>query len=85
MTKKFGIIGNPIEHSLSPTLHNYWFKKYKIDANYSIINVGEDDLSKVVEKIRKKNLSGINITLPYKQKIVPFLDILIYSVFKQHI
>ena len=77
MTKKFGIIGNPIEHSLSPTLHNYWFKKYKIDANYSIINVGEDDLSKVVEKIRKKNLSGINITLPYKQKIVPFLDILI--------
>ena len=77
MTKKFGIIGNPIEHSLSPTLHNYWFKKYKIDANYSIINVGADDLSKVVEKIRKKNLSGINITLPYKQKIVPFLDILI--------
>ena len=40
-------------------------------------NVGEDDLSKVVEKIRKKNFSGINITLPYKQKIVPFLDILI--------
>ncbi len=77
MTKKFGIIGNPIEHSLSPTLHNYWFKKYKIDANYSIINVGADDLSKVVEKIRKKNISGINITLPYKQKIVPFLDILI--------
>ena len=34
--KKFGIIGNPIEHSLSPTLHNYWFKKYKVDANYSI-------------------------------------------------
>ena len=62
---------------MSPTLHNYWFKKYKIDANYSIINVGEDDLSKVVEKIRKKNFSGINITLPYKQKIVPFLDILI--------
>ena len=58
MTKKFGIIGNPIEHSLSPTLHNYWFKKYKVDANYSIINVGADDLSKVVEKIRKKKLKG---------------------------
>ena len=56
MTKKYGIIGNPIKHSLSPVLHNYWFKKYKIDANYSIINVGADDLSKVVEKIRKKKI-----------------------------
>ena len=37
MTKNFGIIGNPIKHSLSPVLHNYWFQKYKIDANYSTI------------------------------------------------
>ena len=37
MKKSYGIIGNPIKHSLSPVLHNYWFKKYKIDANYSII------------------------------------------------
>ena len=77
MTKKFGIIGSPIEHSLSPILHNYWFEKYKIDANYSIINVEGDDLSQIVEKIRKKIISGINVTLPYKQKIVPFLDALI--------
>ena len=34
MKKNFGIIGNPIKHSLSPLLHNYWFKKYNIDANY---------------------------------------------------
>ena len=39
MIKKFGIIGNPIRHSLSPVLHNYWFKKYSIDATYSIIDV----------------------------------------------
>ena len=32
MKKKFGIIGNPIKHSLSPVLHNYWFKKYGLDA-----------------------------------------------------
>ena len=37
MKKKFGIIGNPIKHSLSPVLHEYWFKKYNIDAEYSII------------------------------------------------
>ena len=77
MTKKFGIIGNPIKHSLSPILHNYWFEKYKIDASYSLIEVKDDELSKVVEKIKNKDLSGINITLPYKQKIVPHLDILV--------
>ena len=37
MKKKFGIIGNPIKHSLSPVLHKYWFKKYNIDADYEII------------------------------------------------
>ena len=77
MTKKFGIIGNPIKHSLSPVLHNYWFEKYKIDAEYSIIEAEDKDLPDVVEKIKNKYLSGINITLPFKQKIVPFLDILI--------
>ena len=50
MTKKFGIIGNPINHSLSPVLHNYWFKKYKIDAYYSIIDIKEDNLSDVIKK-----------------------------------
>tara|TARA_B100000886_G_scaffold116254_1_gene78183 strand:- start:5393 stop:6214 length:822 start_codon:yes stop_codon:yes gene_type:complete len=77
MTKKFGIIGNPIKHSLSPTLHNYWFRKYGIDANYSIIEVENDNFSDTVKKIRDKEIIGINITLPYKQMIVPYIDILI--------
>ncbi len=77
MKKKFGIIGNPIKHSLSPTLHNYWFKKYKIDADYSILDVKDNNLENIVGELKSGNLSGINITLPYKQKIVPHLDILI--------
>ena len=77
MTKKFGIIGNPIKHSLSPVLHNYWFKKYNIGAEYSIINIKESELADVVKKIKEKKLDGINITLPFKQKIVPHLDQLI--------
>ena len=77
MKKKFGIIGNPIKHSLSPTLHNYWFKKYKIDADYSILDVKDNNLENIVGELKNGNLSGINITLPYKQKIVPHLDILI--------
>jgi len=77
MTKKFGIIGNPIKHSLSPTLHNYWFKKYDIDAEYSIIDIKDSQLAEIVEKIKNKSICGINITLPYKQKIVPFVDVLV--------
>tara|TARA_B100000767_G_scaffold140408_1_gene132684 strand:+ start:1541 stop:2362 length:822 start_codon:yes stop_codon:yes gene_type:complete len=74
MKKKFGIIGNPIKHSLSPFLHNYWFKKYNIDASYSIIEAEEKDLPDIVKKIEDQSLSGINITLPYKQKIINNID-----------
>ena len=77
MKKKFGIIGNPIKHSLSPLLHNYWFKKYKIDAHYSILDIKENELSELIKKIKDKDLDGINITLPYKQKIVPYIDTLV--------
>ena len=77
MTKKFGIIGNPIKHSLSPVLHNYWFNKYNIDAKYSIIDVKENEIESLVQKIKNKELAGINITLPYKQKIVSHVDILV--------
>ena len=51
MTKKYGIIGNPIKHSLSPILHNYWFEKYKIDANYSIIEIENSELPKLINRI----------------------------------
>ena len=50
MTKKFGIIGNPIKHSLSPVLHNYWFNKYNIDASYSLIDIEESDITKIIKK-----------------------------------
>ena len=78
MIKKFGIIGNPIKHSLSPILHNYWFKKYNIDANYSIIDIkDENGLPKIIEQIRNKDISGINVTLPYKQKIALLVDTIV--------
>ena len=77
MKKKYGIIGNPIKHSLSPVLHNYWFNKYEIDANYSIIDIKESEISSIIKKLKDEDLSGINITLPYKQKIVPHLNRLV--------
>ena len=77
MTKKFGIIGNPVKHSLSPILHNYWFEKYKIEANYTILDANENQLSDIVKRIKNKDLIGVNVTLPYKQKIVSNVDLLI--------
>ena len=75
--KSFAIIGDPITHSLSPVLHNYWFEKYKIEAKYSLLNIKEKDIENVAIKIRNKELSGLNITVPYKQKIIPFIDKLV--------
>ena len=74
MKKLFGIIGNPIEHSLSPLLHNYWFKKYNIEATYSIIDVKEEKLEGIIDKMKDRSLSGVNVTLPYKQKIINYTD-----------
>ena len=67
----------PNKHSLSPILHNYWFEKYKIDANYSIIEIENSEIQNLINRIKNKDLIGINITLPYKQKIVPHIDVLI--------
>ena len=72
--KLYAIIGNPIEHSLSPILHNYWFKKYKIEADYSLLKADEENLGEITERLKKGELEGINVTLPFKQKIIPFLD-----------
>ena len=53
MKKSFGIIGNPIKHSLSPILHNYWFSKYGINADYSVIEATDKDLPEIIDKINQ--------------------------------
>jgi len=74
MKKIFGIIGNPIKHSLSPILHKYWFKKYNINADYKIIEATNEDLPKIIKKFKDGSYSGFNVTLPFKQKIVNYVD-----------
>jgi shikimate dehydrogenase len=71
--QKFCIIGKPVSHSLSPILHNYWFKKYNINAEYIALEINEENLKNVVEKIRDREYAGLNVTLPYKKKIIPYL------------
>ncbi len=71
---KFAIIGNPISHSLSPIMHNYWFKKYKINAEYELLEIDKSEIQNVINKIKNKEIKGINVTLPYKNFIIPFLN-----------
>ena len=72
--KKFFVIGNPIDHSLSPKLHNYWLKKNNIDGTYEKKQLNESDLESFIGKIREGEIEGANITVPFKNTVVPFLD-----------
>ena len=72
--KKYFVIGNPINHSLSPKLHNHWFKENKIDAVYEKIKIDDNDLKNVIAKCKEKKINGINVTVPFKKKVIPYLD-----------
>ena len=74
MKKKFLVIGNPIDHSLSPKLHNYWIKKYKIDAVYEKKLLNNSEIEDLIFNIREAKINGINITVPFKKIVIPFLD-----------
>ena len=72
--KKFLVIGNPIQHSLSPKLHNHWFKKKKINAIYDKKEISEKDINSIISDIKNEKISGINVTVPFKKKVIPFMD-----------
>ena len=74
MKKNFLVIGNPIDHSLSPKLHNYWIKKYKIDAVYEKKLLNNSEIEDLIFNIREAKINGINITVPFKKIVIPFLD-----------
>jgi len=74
MKKKFLVIGNPIGHSLSPKLHNYWIKKYKIDAVYEKKLLNNNEIEDLIFNIREEKIHGINVTVPFKKLIISFLD-----------
>jgi shikimate dehydrogenase len=72
--KKFLVIGNPIDHSLSPTLHNYWIKNNGIEAIYEKRKLDESELEELIAQIKKEKIHGANVTVPFKKTIIPFLD-----------
>ena len=72
--KKFLVIGNPISHSLSPKLHNYWLKKNNINGTYDKEKLNSNDLEKLILRVKTNEIYGINVTVPFKKEIISYLD-----------
>lgn len=75
MSYKFGLIGYPITYSLSPWIHGEYFKRTNVEGTYSLIEIDpEASFSKEMDKLKSMNLDGFNITAPYKEKVIAYLD-----------
>lgn len=72
--KKFLVIGDPIEHSLSPKLHNYWIKLNNLNAIYDKKKLSTSKIKGLIKEIRQKKIKGINVTVPFKNLVIPYLD-----------
>ncbi len=73
-TELYGVLGNPVRHSLSPFIHNAAFKHFKINAAYLAFQVEVDFLGLAFEGIRSLGLKGVNITIPHKEMASRFVD-----------
>ena len=72
--KKFLVIGNPIDHSLSPKLQNWWLKENNIDAIYDKIKLENYEIKNFIQDIKEQKIIGCNVTVPFKKIVIPFLD-----------
>ena len=72
--KKYLVIGNPIEHSFSPKLHNHWIKENNIDAVYDKKQLNENDIEGIINEVKSDKIDGINVTVPFKKSVISFLD-----------
>lgn len=71
-TKAYAILGNPVRHSLSPLLHNTMFQKYHIDAVY--VAFQSTNLKLAIQGAKALGIEGLNITLPFKTDVMPYID-----------
>ncbi len=69
-----GLIGYPLSHTLSPVMHNAVFQKYKMNWEYKVFELKKDELKDFIRKMKKENIAGVNVTVPYKQEVVKYLD-----------
>jgi len=74
-TKLLGIFGNPVNHSLSPIMHNDWFTKYKLNCLYVAFDVLPENLKSAVESVKTLNILGVNVTVPHKVEVMKYIDV----------
>ena len=74
MTRTFAVIGDPIEHSLSPNIHNAAFKALNLDCTYIAYRIPRGELKEGIESLRKIKISGFNVTIPHKVEVIKYLD-----------
>jgi len=74
MKKWFAVIGDPIEHSKSPAMHNAWFEEMSVEATYIPLHVSSEQLGAAVAGLKTLGASGWNVTIPHKTAIIPYLD-----------
>jgi len=72
--KKYLVIGNPIDHSFSPKLQNWWLKENNINAVYDKIKLEDHEIINFIQDIKKQKIAGCNVTVPFKKTVIPFLD-----------
>lgn len=73
-TRLLGLIGTPVEHSKSPAMYNYCFKKFGLDWAYLAFDVPREKVGEAIQAIRTLNLRGANVTMPCKNAVIPYLD-----------
>ena len=74
MKSKLFVIGKPIKHSRSPTIHNFWIEKYSLNASYNKLEVDETEIKELIQQVRDGKIQGLNITIPYKKIMKDFVD-----------
>lgn len=72
--KVYGLVGFPVKHSLSPRMHNAAFSKLKINAKYKLFELKPEELRDFLGNLKKNNIRGFNVTYPYKEEILGFLN-----------
>jgi len=72
--RRYGLVGFPIKHSLSPRMHNAAFSKLKINAKYKLFELKPGELDSFLRNLKKNNIRGFNVTYPYKEEILGFLS-----------
>lgn len=74
MTSLYGVVGDPISHSLSPAIHNAWIKEHNLDATYEALHVPAGELAAGLQTLTERKAVGLNITLPHKEAAIELAE-----------